>query len=149
MPLPQDFAWFYQPTIYQGASLQFCVATWSDDDPPLHLDARRMNGDRPLISLNPSADGVSYASVLHRSSPGFGCNIAAMGAALALSEKITAAVGSIWPEVTRCSEGRSPQRHWSLSANIEPNSRIPDIAGIAISHPQVAVRLPCLRALSG
>jgi hypothetical protein len=28
------------------------------------------------------------------------------------------------------------------------NSRIPDIAGIAISHPQVAVRLPCLRALS-
>jgi hypothetical protein len=24
-----------------------------------------MNGDRPLISLNPSADGVSYPPVLH------------------------------------------------------------------------------------
>jgi hypothetical protein len=31
----------------------------------VYLDARRMNGDRPLISLNPSADGVSYAPVLH------------------------------------------------------------------------------------
>ena len=36
-----------------------------DDDPPLHLDAHRMNGDGPLLSLDPSADRVSYPPVVH------------------------------------------------------------------------------------
>ena len=33
---------------------------------PFILDARRMNGDVPLLSLDPNADGVSCALVLHR-----------------------------------------------------------------------------------
>jgi hypothetical protein len=56
----------FQPSVYHGARLQFCFLAWSADDLPLHLDARRMNGDGPLLSLDPSADGVSYAPVLHR-----------------------------------------------------------------------------------
>ena len=31
---------------------------------PPHLDARRINGDGPLLSLDPSVDGVSYAPVV-------------------------------------------------------------------------------------
>src|ERR1700680_1322572 len=61
------FAWsVFQPTFYHGASLQFCFLAWSADDPPLHLNARRMNGDGPLLSLDPRADRVSYAPVFHR-----------------------------------------------------------------------------------
>ena len=55
----------FQPIVYQGARLQFCLPARSDDDPSLHLDAHRMNGDGPLLSLDPSADRVSYPPVLH------------------------------------------------------------------------------------
>jgi hypothetical protein len=55
----------FQPSVYHGARLQFCFLAWSADDLPLHLDARRMNGDGPLLSLDASADGVSYPPVFH------------------------------------------------------------------------------------
>jgi hypothetical protein len=55
----------FQPIIYHVASPQFCVLARSIDDPPFRLDARRMNGDGPLVSLNSCTEGVSYASVIH------------------------------------------------------------------------------------
>jgi hypothetical protein len=74
----------FQPSVYHGARLQFCFLAWSADDLPLHLDARRMNGDGPLLSLDASADGVSYAPVLHRVK--FGPKSAAGQCAVALDE---------------------------------------------------------------
>jgi hypothetical protein len=53
-------SWFlrgvpFQPVVYQDASLEFCRFAWSKYDLPLHLDARGMNGDVPLFSLDSSA----------------------------------------------------------------------------------------------
>jgi hypothetical protein len=52
--------------------------------PPLHLDARGMNSHVPLLSLDPSADDVSYAPVLHGVK--FGSKAAAEQCAAALDE---------------------------------------------------------------
>ena len=46
-------------------SLQFRLFTWSGHDLPGLFDAGRMNGYGPLFSFDPSADGISYASVFH------------------------------------------------------------------------------------
>jgi hypothetical protein len=47
-------------------SVQFCVFTSPGNYLARHFNARGMNGYRPLFPLDPSADGISYASVFHR-----------------------------------------------------------------------------------
>ena len=62
-------AWvFFEPFVYQEMSLQFCSLAWPDNDLTGHFNAPRMNSDRPLLSLDPNADRIPYASVLHRGS---------------------------------------------------------------------------------
>jgi hypothetical protein len=52
-----------KPTVYQEVSLKLCQLTRSGNDLPRCLYACRMNGHRPLFSLDSSADGISYAFV--------------------------------------------------------------------------------------
>jgi hypothetical protein len=56
---------FFQPFVYQEMSLQFRLFTGSGHDLPGLFNAGRMNGYGPLFSFDPSADGISYASVFH------------------------------------------------------------------------------------
>jgi hypothetical protein len=55
-----------QPRVYHGMSHQFCLRTGADNDFVGHFAVNRMNGDRPLMSHDPSADAVSDAFVFHR-----------------------------------------------------------------------------------
>jgi len=59
------FAWSAFVAVYHRMSLQFCFFTRSGDYSPDYFNARRMNGDGPLFSLDPYADRVSYAPILH------------------------------------------------------------------------------------
>jgi hypothetical protein len=59
---------FLQPSVYHGTSPQFRVLTWSGNDLTGHFDATRVNGHEPFLPLQPSPDGVSYASVFHMQS---------------------------------------------------------------------------------
>jgi hypothetical protein len=65
LPLALGRRVFFQPFVYQRMSLQFRLFTWSGHDLPGFFNARRMNGHGPLFSFDPSADGISYASVFH------------------------------------------------------------------------------------
>ena len=58
----------FQPAVYHRVSAQFRTLTRSSNDLPGHFNARRMNGDVPLFALDPSADGISDASVFHSTS---------------------------------------------------------------------------------
>ena len=54
-----------KPFVYQEMSVKLCLLTWSGNDLPHCFYTCRMNGHRPLFSLNSSADGISYAFVFH------------------------------------------------------------------------------------
>jgi hypothetical protein len=54
-----------KPFVYQEMSLKLCQLTRSGNDLPRCLYACRMNGHRPLFSLDSSAYGISYAFVFH------------------------------------------------------------------------------------
>ena len=54
-----------KPFVYQEMSVKLCLFAWSGNDFPRCLYACRMNGHRPLFSLDSSADGITYAFVLH------------------------------------------------------------------------------------
>lgn len=54
-----------KPSVDHGMSLQFRVLASSGNYLPRHFNARRMNGDRPSLSLGPNANCISYAPVLH------------------------------------------------------------------------------------
>jgi hypothetical protein len=56
----------FQPSVYHGTRLQFCVFPSPSNDLPGHFNTCGMNGHVPLFSLDPNADGVSYAFVFHR-----------------------------------------------------------------------------------
>lgn len=45
--------------------MKLCPLTWSCNDLPRYFCACRMNGHRPLFSLDSSADGIPYAFVFH------------------------------------------------------------------------------------
>jgi hypothetical protein len=45
-------------------SQHFCFFSWSGNDLSGHFNALRIYGHRPLLSLDPNADGISYASAL-------------------------------------------------------------------------------------
>jgi hypothetical protein len=54
-----------EPFVDQGMSHRFRLLTIAVYDFSSHFNVPRMNCYDPLVSLNPSADGVSYTSVLH------------------------------------------------------------------------------------
>ncbi len=55
----------FQPSVYHGTSLHFCLLTRSANDPSSDFHARRMNCHGPLSPLDPGANGVSDAFVFH------------------------------------------------------------------------------------
>lgn len=54
-----------EPFVDQGMSHRFRLLTVAVYDFSGHFNVPRMDRYDPLVSLNPSADGVSYTSVLH------------------------------------------------------------------------------------
>jgi hypothetical protein len=54
-----------KPFVDQGMSHRFRLLTVAVYDFSGHFNVSRMNRYDPLVSLNPSADGISYAPVLH------------------------------------------------------------------------------------
>jgi hypothetical protein len=54
-----------EPFIDHGMSQRFGLLAVAGYDFSSHFNVSRMNGDDPLISFDPGADGVSYAPVLH------------------------------------------------------------------------------------
>ena len=61
MPLALMGRMSTEPVVYHG-----CVRSRSNDDFSSLLDAVRVNGNVPLVSLNPPTNRVSNASVFHR-----------------------------------------------------------------------------------
>ena len=55
-----------EPFVDQGMSHCFRLLTVAVYDFSGHFNVPRMDRYDPLVSLNPSADGISYTSVLHR-----------------------------------------------------------------------------------
>ena len=45
--------------------MQFCIFARSENSLPLDFDSLMINGHKPLPSLNPHANRISYASVFH------------------------------------------------------------------------------------
>jgi hypothetical protein len=54
-----------KPFVDQGMSHRFRLLAVAVYDFSGHFNVPRMNRYDPLVSLNPSADGISYTSVLH------------------------------------------------------------------------------------